>query len=364
MSMIIPEQIDINQNIDKDKILSHFIHMAVTIKDIAKKANISVSTVSKALNNRSDVSDQVKRDIKILAKEMGYKKNIMASRLVNRKSNTLGVFIYSKNNIKEESETTAFKYIKTLLNETKKSGYDLILFSIDSNTSEEQSYIDLCTERQVEGAIFIGFESGDKQLEEIINSDLPVVLIERYAVGQHVSSITFDNFYGMNLALNYLLSLNHKRIAFIKGKTTPISEGRTSIFREFMSDRDLYSEDLIYNGDYTLESGYKIGCEIVNSKMLPTAVFSSSDLMAVGLIRAFDDYGIKVPEDISIIGYDDFEICKYVKPRLTTVAQDFYAMASKSTEVLLDMINNKTSNIQIIIKPELIIRDSCRSINL
>lgn len=337
--------------------------MAVTIKDIAKKANISVSTVSKALNDRSDVSEEVKTQIKTIAKEMGYKKNIMASRLVNKKSNTIGVFVYSHNKLKKESETTAFKYIKTLLDETKKRGYDLTLFSVDKDVKQTKSYIELCTERQVEGAIFIGFESEDQLLQEIAKSDLPIVMIERFCKGNNVSSTTFDNFHGVNLALNYLYSLNHRSIAFVRGKITPTSKGRTSIYTEFMKDREIFNNELIYSGDYTLESGYKIGCEIINKKVLPTAILSSNDLMAIGLIRAFNDYGINIPEDISIIGYDDFEICKYIKPRLTTISQDFYSMATQSVELLLKMINNKTSNHQVIIKPELIIRESCKKID-
>ncbi len=338
--------------------------MAVTIKDIAKKANISVSTVSKALNDRKDVSDNMKDQIKALAKEMGYKKNIMASRLVNMKSNTIGVFVFSRNKLKRESETTDFKYIKTLLDETKKKGYDLILFSVDKDDKTSKSYIDLCTERQVEGAIFIGFQSGDVGLNEIIESDLPIVMIERFSKGTNVSSITFDNFYGVTTALNYLQSLNHNKIAFIKGRSTPISRGRFAIYEEYMKSKSLFSEDLVYQGDYTLESGYKVGLELIEKDKLPTAILSSSDLMAIGVIRAFDDNDIRVPEDVSIIGYDDFEISKYVTPRLTTIAQDFYSVAIKSIEVLLDMINSDGEAGEIIIKPKLILRESCKDISV
>lgn len=333
--------------------------MAITIKDIAKKADKSVSTVSKALNNRSDISENLKFKIRILAKEMGYKKNIIASRLVNKKSNTIGVFVFSRNSAKRESETTATKYIKTLLDETKNRGYDLVLFSIDSDSQNSKSYYDLCTERQVEGAILIGFKHGDPLMDEMTNSNLPIVMIERTAIGEKVSSITFDNEYGVKSALDYLLSLKHSKIAFIKGKSTATTHNRFTIYKEYMKSRNLYREDFIYQGDYTLESGYNIGCNIVKSRNPPTAILSSSDLMAIGILRAFQDNNIKVPQDISIIGYDNFEISKYVIPRLTTVAQDFYLVAIQSIEVILDMIHNNTEPKSIILKPELLRRESC-----
>lgn len=334
--------------------------MSVTIKDIAKKANTSVSTVSKALNNKKDISDAVKNKIQKIAIEMGYNKNILASRLVSKKSNTIGVFFLSRFKEKRKSESAANKYINTMLDEIQNKGYDLILFSINSDITQNKSYIELCKERQVEGAIFIGFQDDDPYISEIESSKIPIVMIERSSNGNRVSSIKFDNKEGITQALEYLTSLNHTKIAFIRGETkSEPAQERFQYYKEFMRKKDIYNENLVYEGDYTLKEGYNLGLLISKYKQKPTAVLSSNDLMAIGLMKAFNEKDILIPDDISVIGYDNFEISKYTTPRLTTISQDFNLVATTAIKLILDMIKNNADSQNIVITQNIIKRESC-----
>lgn len=334
--------------------------MSITIKDIAKEMGISVSTVSKALNDRSDISLKVKEKVRSTSKKMGYKKNILASRLVNMKSNTLGVFIFSRSKIKN-TESSAFKYLNVMLDETKKQGYDIVLFSSDTRLKSTKSYVDLCTERQVEGAVFIGFEIGDPHLQELMESDLPVVLIEKITSGNRISCITTDNKKGIRLGLQYLFELGHERIAYVKGHDkAEVSHIRFETYKKLMEEKGFFNENLIFEGDFSLDSGYKVGLEIAGLDQLPTAVFAANDLMAIGLIRALHEQGISVPDDISVMGFDNFEISKFVRPPLTSISQDFTEIAVRAINLLLDMINNETKPRDVFLDPELIVRESCK----
>ncbi len=333
--------------------------MSVTIKDIAKKCGISFSTVSKALNDRSDISEPVKERVRSVARELGYKKNIIASRLVTMKSNTLGVFIFSREKIKK-TESTAFKYLNVILDEAKKRGYDIVLFSSETTLSPSKSYIDLCLERQVEGAIFIGFEDGDPHLNELMESDLPIVLVEKIIKGNKICCITTDNKKGIKLGIQYLIQMGHQRIAFVKGhEKAEVSYVRYKTYKKLMQENGLFDESLIFKGDFSLISGYKIGLEMSKIDSMPTAVFAGNDLMAIGMLRAFFEKGINVPEDISIIGYDNFEISKFIQPPLTTISQDFTEIATRAVSLLLDMIVNDAKSTDVFLEPELIVRESC-----
>lgn len=333
--------------------------MMTTIKDIAREMGISVSTVSKALNDKSDISDRLKERVRKTAAELGYKRNMLATRLVKMKSCTIGVFIFSRTKIKN-TDSTAFFYVNTMLDAIKGRGYDIVLFSIEGTASHAKSYLDLCAERHVEGAIFIGFEKNDTQLEELRHTSLPILMIEKMASGENISCITVDNRKGIQLGMRYLFDLGHSRIAFIKGHfAAEISQIRYDTYLEEMEQRGLPTDGLVYEGDFTLDGGYKIGKEIPAHGQLPSAVFCSNDLMAIGVIRAFYEREIMVPGDVSVIGYDNFDITKYIQPRLTTISQNFHEMAIKGIELLFDMIDQKIKPRDVYLDPELIVRESC-----
>ncbi|MCG8571320.1 MAG: LacI family transcriptional regulator [Spirochaetes bacterium] len=332
--------------------------MPVTIKDIALKTGLSVSAVSKALNDKGDISEEQKAKVRQIAERLGYKKNILASRLVNQKSNTLGLFIFSRN-LMWSSENSAFKYLSTIMDEVKKRQYDILLFSVDSDLANRQSYIDMCLERQVEGVIYIGLGSNDPHLEEIRQTDIPTVVLEHTLTGKNISSVGIDNQKGIDLALNYLEELDHTKIAFIKGfNDVELSQVRFETYCEYMKKKSQYHESWVIQGDFSLKSGYDGGNQIAKLTDKPTAILAANDLMAIGAIGALTEQNISVPQDISVIGYDNFDISKYITPRLTTIDQNFKQMATVVIHLLFEMIQHNIQGKQVLIDPELIVRDS------
>lgn len=332
--------------------------MKTNIKDIAKKIGVSASTVSKALNNKNDVGIEMKEKILKTAQEMNYIPNISAQRLVNGKSKTIGVFIFSRDKIKLE-ESSAFKYIEIFLKETQKRDYDLLIFSVD-NLKKRKNYIELAMSKGVEGVIFIGLDKNDSGIENIKNSKIPVVILEEKLEGERVSSLYFNNEKGIEAILEYLTELNHKKIAIIKGDfKTGAAEERFLAFKRVLKLKNIYEKSLVFQGDFSLESGYEIGKKISKLKEKPTAVLSTNDLMGIGAISAFIDSGISVPKDISVTGYDNFKISEFYNPKLTTVDQNFNLLGTKAIETLFNMLENKINKVNVEFIPEIIIRESC-----
>lgn len=337
--------------------------MGVTIKDIAKKLGVSATAVSKALNDRNDVSNELKEKVHKVAEELDYSPNSIAKRLVTNKSNTIGVFMFSRHK-STFKETFGFQILGGILEEANNNGYDIILFSTDSDLLNEKSYIELCKERRVEGAIFTGIRLDDPHLEEIKNTSFPISIIDTYIEGKNVNFISTDNEAGIRKALDYLWNLGHRRIAMINGhKNAQVSQQRLNAFRKYLKEKGVYNKGLIFTGDFTENSGYQCAKKIMKLKELPTAVFVASDLMALGVMRAFKEDGFNLPADISIIGFDNINTGEYTEPRLTTVSQDGIAMGKEAIRLVLNKIKGKGLQQKCLLKPELIIRDSCAAVN-
>ena len=334
--------------------------MRVTIKDIAKELGLSAAAVSKALNDKEDISQEIKAKVKEKAKEMNYQKNETAARLVSKKSNTIGVFVFARDKIKME-ESIAFKYIEVYLNRVKNLGYDVLLFSIDDDDNINNSVLKLCLERNVEGVIIIGANKNQKCIQDVIDYSIPTVFVEANITGNLTTNISFNDVSGIEKSIAYLENKGHKRIAFIRGDLrTDLSRTRFLTYVNLISQFSEYNDNFVFQGDFSLESGYEVAQKVIELKEKPTAIVSSGDLMAIGLMRGLKEKGIKIPEDISIIGYDGFEIGRYIGVPLTTIKQDFLKMANETVDMLFEMIENKIVLEPRILEVELIIGESVR----
>ena len=336
--------------------------MTATIKDIAKRIGVSVTAVSKALNDKKDVSDELKIRVKKVAEELDYSANTIAKRLVTNKSNTLGVFMFSR--VSQKLDNFGFQFIAGIMEEANKNDYDILLFSTDSDLLNEKSYLKLCKERRVEGAVLFGIRLDDPHVDELKNSPLPISIIDTYIRGKNLFYITTNNQIGVNKALDYLWGLGHRRIAMINGhEKAQVSESRYNAFRDYLSKRDSFKPGLVFPGDFSQESGYLWGRRILKMEQRPTAIFAASDLMALGVIQALKEAGQNLPSDMSIIGFDNLPSSEYVEPSLTTISQDGIRIGREAVRVILDRIAGKAIATKMILEPELIIRDSCQSIN-
>ena len=338
--------------------------MSSNIKDIAKKLGISAAAVSKALNNRKDISEKLKRKVRKAAKELNYTPNSIAKRLVTNKSNTIGVFVFSR---QEDtfSKDLGLQFLGGILEEANKNDYDIVLFSTDSDLLNEKSYIELCKERRAEGAIFTGLRLDDPHIKKIKNSTFPISVIDTHIEGENVSFVSTDNKIGVQLALDYLWKLGHRKIAMINGhKHAQVSWDRLKTYRDCLEEREVYDERLVFTGDFTEDSGCQCAEKIMKLKKLPTAIFIASDLMALGAMKAFKENGFNLPKDMSIVGFDNISIGNYIEPRLTTVGQDAIAMGKWSVRLILNKLKKEEPQKKYLLKPKLIIRDSCSSVDI
>ncbi|MBM7704536.1 LacI family DNA-binding transcriptional regulator [Metabacillus iocasae] len=335
----------------------------ITIYDVAKKAGFSSTTVSKALNNYSDVSEKTKQQILRVAAEMGYLPNAHAQSLSTKKSWTIGV-MFSEANEVGMKHPFFNGVIESFRKYVEREGYDLI-FASRNLRNRDISYLEHFQYRAVDGIVVICSDSKDAQVREMINSTLPITVIDRMDPG--CSVIHSDNVAGSSLAVHYLYSLGHTKIAHIAGDSkTDAGAARIRGYKDAMKQLHLPipEEYLINGGLFSIKEGKHAMEQLLSLRDRPTAVFAAGDHMAIGAIEAVKEKGLSVPEDISIIGFDDIEMSSYITPKLTTIKQDTHLIGERAAKMLLNQITKKKKMIHSEVIPvELIIRDSCRTIS-
>lgn len=330
-----------------------------TIKDIAKAAGVSVTTVSRALNGYSDVNEKTRHKIQQWAKSLGYRPNAMARGLVMKKSKTLGLIV---SEISRQGAKDSFTY-EVLCGINDRAGelsYDLVLFSTNPRKQLSKSYTDLCMERGVDGAIIMGIRLDDPYLQEVIDADIPCVLIDIPLEGKNLGYITTDNIQGAKKATRYLLSKGHIHIGMINGhEQASVSIKRLYGFKEALEEAGIpYKPTCMISGDFTELGGQQAMYLLLHRHPEITAVFCASDLMALGAMQAIEKLGKKVPEDISVVGYDNIHVSAYTSPKLTTVNQDKYDIGYHAAQLLIDMLEERKVPHEVVLESALIERGS------
>lgn len=334
-----------------------------TIKDLAKAAGVSITTVSRALNGYSDVSEKTRSRIKKLAAELSYRPNAQAQSLVLKKTNTIGVIIseIKRSNVKD---AFAFEVLCGINDRASEMNYDILLFSTNPNKQLKKTYSDLCRERNVDGAILQGLRTSDPYLKEVVNQPhFPCVLIDIPVAGDWVGHVTTDNVNGAREAVRHLITLGHTRIAMINGHDeASVSRERLSGYMLALQEAGIsYDAELVADGRFSEEGGMEAIMDIVERRPEVTAVFCASDLMALGAMRAMERLGRSVPESMSIVGFDDISIASYCSPNLTTVRQEKYQLGYQAAQLLIDMLEGRQVRHKVVLDNQLVVRDStCR----
>jgi LacI family transcriptional regulator len=330
--------------------------MATNIRDVAKAAGVSVATVSKVLNGYTTVNENTKERVLQFVKEMQFRPNSAARSLVGRRSMTIGIFLTT--GLAHPFFTQILAGMEQAL---KAKGYDLIYLA-QLSWNREYSFVRHCQSRNVEGVVVFGFQHEDMNFDELIESGIPTLFIDLDVRGGRAGYISSDNLEGTRQAVNYLAGLNHRRISFLSGnKDSYVSRHRLEGYRAGLARAGLdFREDYVAEGDFTRETGYVAMGKLLALPEPPTSVICCSDMSAVGAMEAIRDAGLSVPEDISVIGFDDIEIASYVRPALTTVRQDMITIGRRSVELLDDLImDKKLPPPEEIVPTELIVRESC-----
>ncbi len=330
-----------------------------TIKDIAKAAGVSVTTVSRALNGYSDVNEKTRKKIKDIAEQLDYSPNTLARSLVMQKTKTIGLLVseMKKSGIKDN-----FTYeVLCGINEASAMvDYDLILFSTSSSKQKEKSYTQLCRERKVDGVIIQGIKTDDPYLQEVIDSDIPCVLIDIPIEGPSVGYVTTDNVLGGKKAVEHLIKLGHKHIGMVNGHNRAfVSQQRLEGYRQGLMEAGIpFNWGYILTGGFDEDQAQQAALSLLQKNPEITAIFCASDLMALGVLKAANQLGLKVPDQLSIVGYDDIVLAEYAVPALTTVAQDKFLMGSEAAKLLVKMLDNDDGERKVYIETKLVIRHS------
>jgi LacI family transcriptional regulator len=222
--------------------------------------------------------------------------------------------------------------------EARIHGYQLLVAGVDTG----KTYLNLARERNLDGIIAIGVYQ-DNFYRQVTKSGIPLVLVDSYNDDPRCHNIRIDDVYGAYLALNYLLDQGHRDIAFFCGslRDNGVMKKRLDGYRQALEERGIpYDEKKIIEGNIDFENGGKLARRLLEAKLAVSAVFAAADILAIGAIKAFCDAGLRVPQDLSIMGFDDLQISRYVCPGLTTVRQDISHKGRKAMELLLEHIRN------------------------
>jgi LacI family transcriptional regulator len=333
-------------------------NMSVTIKDIAKLANVSHTTVSRALNNSPYINEETKVKIIALAKELNYVPNYSAKSLVLLKSYVIGVFFSS---ISEGTSDTFFHEIIRGVNNVIDKEYNLVVRGID-----DYQYSHLIDNRNFDGIIVVSQSKNDDEfIQTILEKNIPTVVINRYIENEGLVNIMSDDTKGVYDAVTYFIENDHRKIALLQGN----KEFESTVYRKrgyirALEDNNIpINEEYILSGRYDLKSGYENMKKLLKLENVPTAVFCANDDIGVGAMKAIFEAGLKVPEDISIIGFDDSNFCNYVTPPLTSVRKDSLAMSEYGGRNLLNLIKNKeVDKEKVYIQSQLVVRKSVKKL--
>ena len=337
----------------------------ITIYEIAKLAGVSPTTVSKVINNYPDVSDKTRKKIKDILEEQNFLPNSQAQGLTTKKTWTLGIVYFEDLGV-GLSHSFFSNVIEAFKKQSDKYGYSL-LFGSKNDRLKNDTFLEYFRYKCVDGIAIICTDPNDKETISLVNSDFPIVIIDM--INEHTSTVTSDNVTGCKAAIKYLYDLGHRKIAHIYG-TSKIdnwpSTVRKKAYIESMKEFNLEIPDgyLADGVNFDFSGGYDAMKKLLKLDDRQTAVLSSSDKIALGAIEAIKEAGLRVPEDISVIGFDDIELAKYVTPKLTTVRQNCDEIGRAAVDILVEQINKKEKlKINKVVPVELIVRESCSKID-
>ncbi|MFB5084965.1 LacI family DNA-binding transcriptional regulator [Symbiobacterium thermophilum] len=332
--------------------------MKVTIRDVARRAGVGVATVSRVLNGTGYVKAETRERVLAAAAELGYVPSQLARGLVRRLSGTVGLVVPDITN-------PFFPLItRGVEDAASEAGYTVFLCNTDNDPVLEAQDVRKLREHRVDGIIFVGTTERRELVDQLLADDIPVVVMDRQLEHADVDTVTVDNVAGAQAACRHLIELGHRRIAHAAGhQSTRTGQDRCQGYRMALEEADIpYDPACVTWGDFTFESGFRVGQVLLGLSPRPTAVFAGNDLIALGVIRAAEEAGLSVPDDLSVVGFDNIQMAALVRPGLTTVRQPAREMGRLAMTMLLERIRGEFSGPgrRHVYPPELIVRGTTR----
>ena len=337
-----------------------------TIKDIAKAVGVTPAVVSYVLNGKKyKVSDETFSKVQNAIKELNYIPNLTARSLVNSKSRLIGVIIPQTEDSSQLLLTNPFysEIVSGFESKLREYGYHMLLSGVDKG----KSYLDTSVQRNLDGAIIMGIYQ-EQFYEELKQARIPIILIDSYISDNYFYRVGIDDEYGGYIATKYLIDQGHREIALVTGsiKRDGVNEKRFLGYKRALSEANIfYNPDNVFEGTVSYEYGCVAGKTIAQKHKNITAAFASADLIALGLINSLKESGIEVPDDISIIGFDNVATLKFSLLPMTTVGQDITAKGATAAEVLVNLIEGKGhyESLETILPLKIIERKSVKKLN-
>lgn len=329
------------------------------IKEVAKKAGVSVATISRVLNHPETVAPAKKAHVEEIMKEMNYKPNAFARGLNLNRSRTIGLLMPGLTNplypeIAEGVEKVA-----------REKGYSVFLCNTEGSLEKETEHVNLLLEKRVDGLILVASELSDRKLLKLKKDQIQMVHLGRSRGGAGIPMVYTDYKMGGYLATKHLLDMGHRRIAMIRGrKDHPVDDEKMEGYKNALEEYGVNLEpDLILTGGEDVEGGSIATNKLLSKGDIPQAIFAGNDLMAIGVMEALKRKGISIPRKIAVVGFDDIKPTAYVEPKLTTVSQPVHKMGLMAARLLFENLQDERkieeSQPEIYLQPKLKIRKSC-----
>ncbi|MFC5407130.1 LacI family DNA-binding transcriptional regulator [Cohnella soli] len=333
----------------------------ITIYDIAKEAKVSVATVSRVLNGTAPVKASTRAKIEALIQKYQFQPNAMARSLLSKETGIIGVIV--------PDLTNPFfpEVFAGAEQEAQESGHTFLLCNTMGSYAKESEYLNIMQEKRVDGIVFIGGRINLKDCEpelvqEVVEhaNKIPLVLVNGNLKNTELTRVVTDEYTGTLLAMRHLIELGHTQIGFIGGEshmtTTSI---KLRAFRKALRDEGIpVREEWILPDSFSVDSGRQMMQKLLDMKEQPTAVCCVNDFTAIGAIKTAVENGLKVPDDISIVGFDDIPLAHHVIPELTTVSQQANELGRMAIKVLRQMMNKGKTKKLTALEPQLVVRQS------
>lgn len=327
-----------------------------TIYDVAKKAGVSSATVSRVLNNLPNVKPETRERVMAAIRELNYEVNLLASALMTKQTRTVGLIVPDISN-------PFFAEIARGVEETAVDrGFNIVMCNTLEQVEREARYVQILRQKHVDGIIFASAYLQDQSVKSLKEAGFPMVMISREVENLEADSVRTDDFEGGFQATRYLIGLGHKHIALLAGplRTTP-SLDRKKGFQAALTMAELeFDPDLAFDGEFNMESGRAMAEQLLATGKEFTAIVAGNDMIAAGAIKVLRQHGYRVPDDVSVVGYDRTVLAEIIEPELTSVAQQMDEMGRQAMELLLNRINgtNTGEPVQVVLPPRLVIGGS------
>ena len=337
----------------------------VSLKDISKACGVSIATVSKALNDHSDISKETKERVREIADKLGYHPNAAAQALKTNRSNNIGVLF-----VDEANSGLTHDYFSHVLDSFKKKaeqeGFDITFINGDRSRPNKMSYLSHAIYRGFDGVVIACVEFSDPEVDELIKSNIPVVTIDHTFYNR--IAIVSDNIKGIRELVTYIYEQGHRKIAYVHGvENTAVTQSRLTSFYNTLQDLGVPVRDeyMVASPYRNTEKAFEATAKLLELPDPPTCIMYSDDFAAFGGMNAIRQKGLRIPEDVSVAGYDGIELARRISPLMTTIVQDTDKIGRVAASKLIDLINNPKGTLieQIVVEGTLEKGESVANIN-